>query len=116
MKSKIHELQKNNLKIVSKKFMFSAFALVAFSFAGMANTGGEEKLYNQFINSNNNEIPWCVVYAAVSAIIESTGSSEPYTTEEMAQSVAENLANCNELEGNIGFPVVVIGSVTAPKK
>lgn len=27
-----------------KKFMFSAVALIAFSFAGMANTGGEEKL------------------------------------------------------------------------
>jgi hypothetical protein len=27
-----------------KKFMFSAVALIAFSFACMANTGGEEKL------------------------------------------------------------------------
>jgi hypothetical protein len=27
-----------------KKFMFSAVALIAFSFAGMANTGGEEKI------------------------------------------------------------------------
>jgi hypothetical protein len=27
---------------MSKKFMFSAVALVALSFAGMANTGGEK--------------------------------------------------------------------------
>ena len=27
-----------------KKFIYNAVALVAFSFAGMANTGGEEKI------------------------------------------------------------------------
>jgi hypothetical protein len=33
-----------------KKFMFGAIALIAFSFAGMANTGGEEKLNNESMN------------------------------------------------------------------
>lgn len=43
MKSKIHEHLKNNLNIVSKNFMFSAVALVAFSFAGMANNEVKEE-------------------------------------------------------------------------
>ena len=43
MKSKIHELQKN-IKFVSKKFIFSAVAIMAFSFAGMANEIEETKV------------------------------------------------------------------------
>jgi hypothetical protein len=40
-----------------KKFMFSAVALIAFSFAGMANTGGEEKLNKEIylLKTNNVE-------------------------------------------------------------
>ena len=44
MKSKIHELKKNNFKLVSKKFMFSAIAMMAFSFAGLANKIEEKKV------------------------------------------------------------------------
>tara|TARA_R110000823_G_scaffold126191_22_gene253241 strand:+ start:274 stop:510 length:237 start_codon:yes stop_codon:yes gene_type:complete len=37
--------------------MFSAVALVAFSFAGMASTGGEEKLNNQLEKVKESETP-----------------------------------------------------------
>jgi hypothetical protein len=42
--------------------MFSAVAFIAFSFAGMANTGGEEKLNNNLIvdNSLNTSIKNCI--------------------------------------------------------
>ena len=38
MKSQIHEHPKNNIKRVSKKLLFSAVALVAFSSISMGNT------------------------------------------------------------------------------
>jgi hypothetical protein len=38
-----------------KKIMFSAVALIAFSFAGMANTGGEEKLNNEELKTEIQE-------------------------------------------------------------
>jgi len=41
MKSKIHEHQKNNKNLVSKKFVFSAVAMMAFSVSSMAETKKE---------------------------------------------------------------------------
>ena len=44
MKSQIHEDQKNII-FVSKKMIFSAIALTAFSFAGMANEVKEKEVH-----------------------------------------------------------------------
>ena len=44
--------------------MFSAVALVAFSFAGMANTGGEEKLESKTLTKiENSDCDGCWAYA-----------------------------------------------------
>jgi hypothetical protein len=44
-----------------KKLMFSAVALIAFSFDGMANTGGENKLNEETLKKNCYEIATDVV-------------------------------------------------------
>jgi uncharacterized membrane protein len=45
-----------------KKFMFSAVALIAFSFAGMANTGGEITLNNDVVLTVEKQVTEKIVF------------------------------------------------------
>lgn len=58
-----------------KKFMFSAVALIAFSFAGMANTGGEEKLNNEVDNLIIKEHPCSIVRTLATGLALQEGYS-----------------------------------------
>jgi hypothetical protein len=64
-----------------KNFMFSAVALVAFSFAGMANTGGEEKLNIKEIIEVEDPNWGCVGvgFAASDAVLENGGTVQQAT-------------------------------------
>lgn len=59
MKSKIHEHQKNNKILVSKKFVFSAIAMMAFSVGAIAETKKEilpvekEIVKNEVVNQTS---------------------------------------------------------------
>ncbi|MCU0350458.1 MAG: hypothetical protein MUF43_06440 [Flavobacterium sp.] len=88
-----------------KKIMFSAVALVAFSFAGMANEIEEKKIEEFTLNQNQ---PGCLKYAVRNA--NKVLSVAPDMDDEEFNDIYNSLLEaCNEAggAGNIGEIVVV---------
>lgn len=93
--------------------MFSAIALVAFSFAGMANTGGEEKLeikdstIEMETLSEKQVVYSCLGYAIRNMVIESGATEGGYSNEQMIEAFSFYLDLCNDLGGAVEDVMII---------
>lgn len=89
-----------------KKLMFSAVALIPFSFSGMANTGVEEKLEIKELQLDNFKVPGCREYAIANAVVESNAFGG-YSGDDFAEAYFYYLDACNEANGSIGNVIIL---------